>query len=227
MCGEHAPQCRARQRPTTERNRCMQPQSRPASRASRCGGKIGLIGPVNPEHEAKREIRIARIIIPAVPLALGSFQRQLSPSPDWASVGTEQVSKEGTMSCCTGTASYFCCCPDRCGCDLGCCQGCNNCNYKGCDQSKHSSGSCCSCVSSQLGFAWPYCGSCGLCPGCGSELLLSSDCTIYYGVPRVDVGPNPKTGRILDMTKFTFTQFAPLWRGIITNFHACTPSSSC
>lgn len=128
------------------------------------------------------------------------------------------------MACCHGSASWFCCYPDPCGCDNCCCQG-NNCSAE-CDSSNYCGvGACCTCNSGHWGFAWKYAGYCGMSPSCGTYFEFTKNCTIYFGAPRVDTGPS--SSYMVDLTKSLFMQFAPLSQGVITDMVVAETFSEC
>lgn len=153
------------------------------------------------------------------------------------------------MACCHGTATYFCCYPDPCGCDCGNCQdpgSCSNCTChpSGCNQPPACPGSCghtpsimsvagcCTCNSGQWGYAWPCCNCChgsaqsgNLCPNCGDQLGFSTDCNLYRYADRVDTGPS--SGYMVDFTKALFMTYAPLSQGTIGNMRAANDDSCC
>ncbi len=128
----------------------------------------------------------------------------------------------------TGNATWFCCYPDPCGCDSGCCQG-SNCNYAGCDQPQQSTAACCTCNSNSFGIAWKT--NCPTCCNannyvdiaCGTwiDIWLSPDGSSQLGVQRVDQGPN--TCAMIDYTKALFSYFAPLTQGVIYNVTVTVP----
>ncbi len=118
------------------------------------------------------------------------------------------------MSCCKGSATWFCCYNDPCGCDNCCCQG-NNCSTPCGNSSYCGVGACCTCHSYEWGFAWKYAGYCGMSPSCGTVYMFSKDCNIYYTAARVDTGPS--SSATVDLTKSLFLKFAPLSQGVITN----------
>lgn len=128
------------------------------------------------------------------------------------------------MACCKGSATWFCCYPDPCGCDACCCQG-NDCS-KPCGSSSYCGvGACCICNSGQWGFAWKYAGYCGMSPSCGSYLNFTKDCSGYYLAKRVDTGPS--SSAMVDLTKALFLRFAPLSQGVITNMRVSTDGTCC
>lgn len=132
------------------------------------------------------------------------------------------------MACCKGSASWFCCYPDSCGCDGCCCQG-GNCSGGCSSSSTCGQGACCTCDSNQWGFAWWNGGAytCGITKNCNDYMHFTKDCYLVYIGWRRDTGPAQGLGRMVDFTKALFTQFAPLSQGIITNMKALTGSSSC
>lgn len=124
------------------------------------------------------------------------------------------------MACCKGTATWFCCYPDACGCDNCCCSGSNCAN--GCNATGTcGKGACCTCNSGSQGYAWYNGGSlsCGISISCGSTAWsFSNNCSTYFtSIPRVDTGPAPSTGHMVDFTKQAFTYWAPLSQGTISN----------
>lgn len=152
------------------------------------------------------------------------------------------------MACCKGTASWFCCYPDSCGCDCGGCQDPSSCSNCICFPNADSQGNvcnespvcpagcghtptvmtkaaCCSCNSGQWGYAWPGCGACGFCPSCGDQLGFSTDCNLYRYPTRVDTGPS--SGYMTDFTKALFMTWAPLSQGILTNVRATDNDTCC
>jgi hypothetical protein len=125
-----------------------------------------------------------------------------------------------------GSATWFCCHPDPCGCDLGCCQG-SNCSYPACDQPTHATGACCTCNSGSWGYAWKsFCDAC--CDtnlyenlACGYAMWIGTPSgSAWYQAPRVDQGP--RTCDMIDMTKSLFVQFAPLAQGRVFGIQADT-----
>jgi hypothetical protein len=125
------------------------------------------------------------------------------------------------VPCCKGKASWFCCYPDPCGCDGGCCQG-NNCSAGCSSSSKEGLGACCTCNSGNWGFAWRTtsfsCGvPCGLTHSCGDRPYFSKNCTVWNPAHKVDTGPACGLGRMTDFTKSLFMQFAPLSAGVVSN----------
>lgn len=130
------------------------------------------------------------------------------------------------MSRYIGDATWFCCYPDPCGCDLGCCRGAD-CSYPGCDQTTQATGACCSCNSGSWGYAWKsYCNGC-----CNTNLYENLPCgqTMFIGnpsgsffcqAPRVDQGP--LACAMIDLTKSLFVQYAPLDQGRVFNVIANT-----
>ncbi len=132
------------------------------------------------------------------------------------------------MACCTGKATWFCCYPDPCGCDGGCCQG-NNCSA-GCSSSSYMGvGACCTCNSNQWGFAWNNGGAltCGITKNCGDYMHFSNDCYLFYIGYRRDTGPAAGLGIMVDFTKALFTQFAPLSQGVINGMKAESGTPPC
>jgi hypothetical protein len=134
------------------------------------------------------------------------------------------------MSCCKGIATWFCCYPDACGCDGCCCAG-SNCSGGCSSSSKCGQGACCTCNSGSLGYAWDNGGSrsCGISINCGSKAWnLTNDCVSYAGgVPKVDSGPAPSTGHMIDFTKALFTTYAPLSQGTIPNMRIVNNLGCC
>jgi hypothetical protein len=130
-----------------------------------------------------------------------------------------------------GSATWFCCYPDACGCDAGCCRG-PNCSHPFCDQPTHATGACCTCDSGSWGYAWKsFCDSC--CDtdlyenlSCGFSMWLGRpDCSGWFQASRVDQGP--LTCDMVDFTKSLFVQFAPLSQGRVFNVIADTVSPGC
>jgi hypothetical protein len=139
---------------------------------------------------------------------------------------------EEAMACCKGSASWFCCYPDPCGCDGGCCQG--SCCSCGCSSSnKMGVGACCTCNTNNAGFAWRTtaysCGRpCQITYNCGARVYFNhtADCIVWVPGTRVDSGPACNTGRMVDFTKSLFMNFAPLSAGVISNVKA-DPNFGC
>lgn len=149
--------------------------------------------------------------------------------------------------CCPGTATWFCCYPDSCGCDCSGCQNPSSCSNPICYPYRASNGNvcnrspvcggnppvitkaaCCTCNSGQWGFAWPYCGQCGMCPSCNTNsayLLFTKGCSLYDDAPRVDTGPG--SGALVDLTKALFMDFAPLSQGMITGMKVMDYATCC
>lgn len=139
------------------------------------------------------------------------------------------------MACCKGTASWFCCYPDTCGCDACCCQG-SNCSG-GCSSSGSCGvGACCTCNSNNWNFAWRNATCCGGCGGacglnysCGTRIYFNHDatCTVWNPGTKVDNGPACSTGRMVDFTKSLFLQFAPLSTGLLSGVRASDSLTCC
>lgn len=115
-----------------------------------------------------------------------------------------------------GTATWFCCYPDVCGCDDCCCQG-NNCS-QGCGTSSYCGpGGCCTCNSNYWQYAWKS--GCSFCcdpwglpyKGCGQCVYVRNTGFWYYGF-RSDTGP-AYCNNLIDLTKSWFMNFAPLSQG--------------
>lgn len=124
----------------------------------------------------------------------------------------------------------FCCYPDACGCDDGCCRGAD-CNNPNCNGSTLGKGACCSCDSNAVGYAWPVQIACPICVGSGDPICPSCGTNLYFWTtspgspvvaPRVDTGPAQGSGHMADFTQQTFLLFAPLAQGIITGMNAST-----
>lgn len=128
------------------------------------------------------------------------------------------------MACIKGTVSYFCCYPDQCGCDTCCCQG-SNCSNKCGSSSYCGVGACCICRSNGYGYAW-NCGTGGMCPSCNGIMYFSKDCSVYDTGNRFETGPGI-AGRIADLTKAMFMDFAPLSQGLIYNMVATNNVGCC
>jgi hypothetical protein len=122
------------------------------------------------------------------------------------------------MACCNGVSfTWECCYPDVCGCDTCCCQG-SDCQEPDCDSSSYCGvGACCTCNSSQAGFAWKTSCPC-FCASCGSYASFSADGFAWYYAYRMDTH-NPAASSIADLTKYRFSWLAPLSQGVITNGH--------
>jgi hypothetical protein len=130
-----------------------------------------------------------------------------------------------------GSASYFCCYPDPCGCDEGCCRG-PDCSYLYCDQPTHATGACCTCNTFNWGYAWKsFCNTC--CDtnlyenlSCGFQAWIGrADGSAWFQAPQVDHGP--LTCVMVDLTKPLFAQLSPtgdLSPGIIPNIRFDTVS---
>src|SRR5947209_19840316 len=116
-----------------------------------------------------------------------------------------------------GYASWFCCYPDPCGCDSGCCQG-SDCTHPLCDQTTHGTGACCTCNGNFLHFAWKY--GCGFCSctnfepplepiPCGNTAWVgrqngTNPPPFWFQGTRVDLGPLACLP-IIDLTQPFFT----------------------
>lgn len=136
------------------------------------------------------------------------------------------------MACCKGSATWFCCYPNTCGCDACCCSGSNCAN--GCGATGTcGKGACCTCNSADWGYAWRTtsfsCGvPCGMSLGCGAEAYFpNAACDIWRLGRRVDSGPACATGNMVDLTRSFFMEFAPLSQGVISNQRVITGTSDC
>jgi hypothetical protein len=124
--------------------------------------------------------------------------------------------------CCKGSATWFCCYPDNCGCDNCCCNGTHP--TQGCSSEPHcGQGSCLTCNSGNFGFAWRSDTYCGCNFSCGTYAEFSHDCNHtlnFVSAPRVDTGPCSTCTSMVDFTKALFMVFAPLSQGLITFMQA-------